>query len=282
MVTPFIRGVVDFKSLEKLVAQQIQGGISGFVVNGTTAESPTLEAEEVKDIFNCVRGKAGSAFPIVLGIGTNSTRSTVAWAERATQWGAQAALAVVPYYNKPPQRGMYLHFKTVAENSGVPIVLYNVPSRTVAGLELETIAALSKLDRIVGIKESTGNISFMEEIRKATGPEFAILSGDDDSCVEFCLRGGDGVISVCSHVIPSELSEFISRAKGGDKNAAKEFDSFKSLMKNLYIEANPIPVKKALQLMGIISSEEMRLPLVSLNESYAGELLSCLKEIKKA
>lgn len=281
LVTPFYKGNVDFESLGRLVAQQRAGGVCGFVINGTTGESPTLEAEEIREIFGFVRDAVGLDFPIVLGVGTNNTTSTVAWAQMASEWKADGALAVVPYYNKPPQRGLFLHFKTVAENSDIPILLYNVPGRTVAGLELDTVVKLSKVPRIAGIKESTGNLDFMEKIKVQVAPDFALLSGDDATCVDFCFRGGHGVVSVCSHVIPKELVDLLSAAKSGQQDAVQKYKSYKELMDCLYQESNPIPVKNALQQMGILKSDELRLPLVSLDSSCIGAMTSCLKNLKK-
>lgn len=256
LITPLKAGQVDYPSLEKLVAQQLAGGVEGFVINGTTAESPTLEWSEAAEIFRRVRAWAPKA-PLVFGTGLNSTVKTIELTQKAAELGADAALVVVPYYNKPPQEGLFQHFKAVAEKSPIPIILYNVPSRTITALSLETIQRLSKVKNIIGIKEASGDIAFAKALRDACGPEFVLLSGDDGSYEEFLRAGGDGVISVATHVKPQEFAD--ATRKGAS------LKNLKGLIDVLFVEANPIPVKKALQKMGIIESAELRLPLVELS-----------------
>lgn len=280
LVTPFQHGEVDFKSLEKLVKRQLDDGVNGFVVNGTTAESPTLTTSEVEKIFAAVKGQVAGAVPLILGTGTNATRSTVEMTKLAGEWGAAAALTVVPYYNRPPQRGLIEHFQAVARASQIPILLYNVPSRTVSGLDASTVGTLSRVDRIVGIKEATGNMDLLAEMRRAAVEDFTFLSGDDLSCVRFCADGGHGVISVSSHLIASSMSEAIAKARARDRGADGAYrERFGDFMKWLYIEANPIPVKMALHWQGILASPELRLPLVALDSAYHKEFQSCLKKL---
>jgi len=259
VVTPFNQNKVDFISLEKILKHQISFGIDGFILNGTTGESPTLSEEEVKEIFHFVKKKISTQTPVIVGTGSNSTEKTIELTKKAEKMGADAALIVVPYYNKPPQRGLFEHFKAIAEQTNIPIILYNVPSRTVTSLELETIKKLSKLPNIIGIKEATGDIEFAKKIRQTCGNEFLLLSGDDGSYDEFAKVGGDGVISVASHIIPSAMKE-------------KRASEYRTLIDLLFCESNPIPVKMALFMMGLIQSPELRLPLVAMSEQNKEKL----------
>jgi 4-hydroxy-tetrahydrodipicolinate synthase len=260
LVTPFQNGAVDYASLEKLIEQQLQGGVEGFVINGTTAESPTLTREERKKIFHFVRERSPKNLPLIFGSGSNSTAQSIEDSREAEKMGADALLLVVPYYNKPPQRGLLEHFKTVAASVEIPSLLYNVPSRTITSLELETIKKLSEHPQIIGIKEASGNIEFAKQIRQSCGKEFILLSGDDGTYDDFIkIAGGDGVISVASHIIPQDMKAIHAGAN-------------KELIDLLFVEANPIPVKMALSLMRIISSPECRLPLVALSEANTDKL----------
>jgi 4-hydroxy-tetrahydrodipicolinate synthase len=263
--TPFKNGKIDFESLQRLLKHQLENGVQGFVVNGTTAESPTLKAEEISELFHFVRKNTPKGFPLIVGTGSNSTAKTIEDSKAAEKMGADALLVVVPYYNKPPQRGLFEHFKAVAGSVGIPVLLYNVPSRTITTLELDTIKKLSEHPNIVGIKEATGNIEFAKEIRKACGKEFILLSGDDGTYDEFMAAGGDGVISVSSHIIPQAMVKIQAR-------------SHKELIDLLFCEPNPIPLKMALHQMGIFSSPECRLPLVTLSENHTESLKKAMKQ----
>jgi 4-hydroxy-tetrahydrodipicolinate synthase len=256
LVTPFLKDKIDYESLEKLIRQQIKGGVGGFVINGTTAESPTLEWPEVESIFKFTRAIVGNNYPLIIGTGSNSTSKTVFDTKKAKELGADAALVVVPYYNKPPQRGLVAHFKAVAEQSNFPIILYNVPGRTITALSLDSIIELAKVPYIIGMKEASGNIEFAKEISLKCGPDFILLSGDDGTYIDFLKNGGHGVISVASHIIPEQFAAWLKNSEQAD-----DFSKYKDLINALFIEANPIPVKKALQIMKIINSAELRLPL---------------------
>lgn len=273
LITPFRGEDVDFASLERLIEQQRQGGVNGFVVNGTTAESPTLSEQEVEKIFAFIRSKVGTDFPLIVGTGSNSTADSIERTRRAESWGADAALVVVPYYNKPPQRGLARHFRAIAQSSELPIILYNVPGRTITSLETETVRALSEVKNIIGIKEASGKIDFAAELRKACGPDFILLSGDDGTYPQFLEAGGDGVISVASHVIPRNFVDWTREARSGNfLLARKEIDRFRKMIDFLFVEANPIPVKKALELMGVIQEAGLRLPLVEMEKGLALQL----------
>ncbi len=265
LITPFFNGEVDFDSLEKLVANQIKRKVSGFVISGTTGESPTLTSLEKFKIYDFIRAKVPKNFPLILGVGGNSTARSIEEAKEAEKMGADAVLSIVPYYNKPPQRGLFEHFKEIASAIHVPCILYNVPSRTITSLELQTIKRLSEHPNIIGIKEASGNIEFAKQIRKECGESFILLSGDDASYDQFMEAGGNGAISVASHLIPEAFAQ-------------RNVSDFKNLVNYLFIEANPIPLKMALYLLQIIRSPELRLPLVKLGEAHTNTLKILLME----
>jgi len=279
LVTPFFKGEIDFDSLKKLIRFQIENGVEGFVVSGTTGESPTLTRDEKRQVLQFVQSEVGDQIPVMFGSGTNSTATTIELSKNAVEWGAQSLLVVVPYYNKPPQRGLVSHFAAIAASVKVPIMLYNVPGRTVASLSMESIEALSKIENIFGIKEATGDVEFGEKVINTCGPEFLVFSGDDGTCVQLAQRGSQGVISVLSHVIPKELSQLHSKARNKEATAVKEFEAYSRLTDLLFKEANPIPVKAALKLMGVIRSDELRLPLVKCHDLSAGEISNELKKL---
>ena len=272
LITPFKDGEVDTASLKKLVRFQLDKGVQGFVVCGTTAESPCLTKDEKEKVFKVVEAESGGQVPLVLGTGSNSTRETIEATREAAYLGADAALVVVPYYNKPPQRGLEQHFIAVAEASDIPVLLYNVPSRTVAKLELDTIVRLSKVKNVIGIKDATGDIELGKKTLAQSKEGFIVTSGDDGTYLDLVAEGGHGVISVASHILPKEFVSWYRKAHATDNSWKPEFDQHKDLIDYLYIEANPIPVKMALALMGVIATPEMRLPLAPLIEPYTSEL----------
>jgi 4-hydroxy-tetrahydrodipicolinate synthase len=277
LVTPFhqVDGVsqVDYVSLEKLVQYQIENGINGFVVNGTTAESPTLKKSEVQKIFSMVRAQVGLNFPLILGTGSNSTETTVTDTIVAEELGADAALVVVPYYNKPPQRGLIDHFKTVARSVDIPIILYNVPGRTITSLDIDSIIELSEFKNIVGIKEASGNLIFDAELKSKIKKDFVFLSGDDGTYLDFLNLGGHGIISVMSNLLTKECIQWTQQVENGQgAEAESSFRSYKKLIDAMYVEANPIPLKWMLHKAGLIASPEMRLPLCSLDQKYYSDI----------
>jgi 4-hydroxy-tetrahydrodipicolinate synthase len=264
LVTPFERGNVDYDSLGRLVQHQLENGINGFVVHGTTGESPTVTSQERKDVFKFIQSKVPKDFLLIAGTGSNSTSITIEATQEAKSWGAQAALVVVPYYNKPPQRGLIQHFQKVSAEGGLPVILYNVPGRTITSLSLDSIVRLAEDPNIIGIKEATGDIELAKSIREKIKRKFLLLSGDDGTYEKFLAVGGDGVISVGSHVLPREF-------------VAGSVNSHLPLIDALFLEANPIPVKKVLQFMGILKSAELRLPLVEMSEEHAPILRELLQ-----
>lgn len=271
LLTPFYNGKVDFVSLEKHLQYQIDNGITGFVVNGTTAESPTLSWSEVEQIFKCVKKLSGK-MPVIVGVGSNSTEKTTETTKKACALGANAVLAVVPYYNKPPQRGLVLHFSEVAKASDVPVILYNVPGRTVTSLSLESIVSLSENKKIIGIKEASGDMDLANKLQQSTPKEFIKLSGDDATYLQFLKLGGDGIISVMSNIITKQCVQWTKNPTESD------FLPYLKFINGIYAEANPIVPKWMLYKMGIFKSPEMRLPLTELDKGLQPATESLLKE----
>lgn len=272
LITPFKNQKVDFSSLKTLVTSQLSGGVQGFVVNGTTAESPTLESSEVEEIFMAIKKQVPKGFPLILGTGSNSTQKTIKDTLKAKTLGADAALVVVPYYNKPTQEGLLQHFTAVADAGGLPIILYNVPSRTVTSMTAATCEALSKNKNIVGIKEASGDMKLAEDIFGKVSSDFSLLSGDDGTFLQQAMLGGVGCISVLSHVIPKQTVDLLRKAIDKDAGATKDFGRYEGLTNLLFKEPNPAPVKYILKKMGIIESDELRLPLVKATSALTKEI----------
>ncbi|HEX4925460.1 MAG TPA: 4-hydroxy-tetrahydrodipicolinate synthase [Bdellovibrionales bacterium] len=280
LITPFSGGEIDFDSLKRLVRFQLDNKINGFVISGTTAESPVLTDREREKIFSFVKSEVAGQVPLIVGTGTNSTQSTIEFSREAEKWGADALLTVTPYYNKPPQRGLVEHFKAVAKAVSVPVILYNVPSRTITSLSLDTIKTLSEADNIIGIKEASGDVEFGRSIYQKCGSNFLITSGDDGTWLQLCSVGGRGTISVLSHLIPGRMVEQLEQLRRREPGVMQEAEKYNDLIKLLFIEANPIPVKAALKMMGIIKSEELRLPLVPLAAEYREPLKRALERLE--
>jgi 4-hydroxy-tetrahydrodipicolinate synthase len=280
LITPFTSKMeVDFKSIEKLVKDQVKRGIKGFVVNGTTGESPTLEESEVKDIWQAVKSAASADSIMILGTGSNSTAKTIKDTQKAVDWKADAALVVVPYYNKPPQRGMFQHFKKVAEETKAPVILYNVPGRTACAMGVETVVELSYVPGIIGIKDATGNMDTADLIAQQVKPEFIKLSGDDGTYADYMSFNGQGIISVGSHIVPELFIQITELAKKKDFDGARKLqEQYKELIDSLYVEANPIPIKKATELLGLTQTGVLRLPLLEASQSTIEKLKRTLHE----
>ncbi len=278
LVTPFKDNQIDFDSLEKLLRWQLDQGIQGFVLHGTTGESPTLTQSEKQKVFQFVQSYVSGQVPLIVGTGTNNTFETIEATRKARSWGANAALVVVPYYNKPPQRGLYQHFREVAEKSDFEILVYNVPGRTITSISVETLEQLSAIPQIIGIKEATGDIELMKSMKEKTRRNFIFLSGDDGTYGEFLKAGGHGVISVASHILPRAMVEWTNWAHRSEWHKIDEATpQFKKIIDQLFVEANPIPVKMALFKMGILSSPELRLPLIELKSELLPELIKEMK-----
>lgn len=262
LVTPMDEsGAVDWSSLEKLVAFHIAEGTDALVAVGTTGESATLDEEEHCEVIKAIVELVNGRIPVIAGTGSNSTREAINLTHRARDVGADACLIVTPYYNKPTQEGLYQHHKAISEAVAIPQILYNVPGRTACDMLPETVGRLAKLKNITGVKEATGDLSRITAIRKLTGPDFAIYSGDDATSRECCLLGGNGSITVSGNVAPKLLHDMITAAIKGDAETALALDNkLIGLHKQLFIQANPIPVKWAVAELGLIG-QGIRLPL---------------------
>lgn len=281
LVTPFKNGKVDYKSLENLVDYQIKNGVQGFVINGTTGESPTLVKDEIETIFNTVKDACEHKVPLILGTGTNSTEKTIANNLMAQRLNADAVLVVVPYYNKPTQAGLVAHFKAIAEESAKPVILYNVPSRTITALSEESIIELSKVPKIIGIKEASGNIDFALNLRNKCQKNFLLLSGDDSTFLDFMDVGGNGIISVMSNLMTKATRGFYEDFKAVNmEKAQSDFKRHQNLINAMYSESNPIPIKWMLYKKNIIATPDMRLPLTTLDPKHYENAENLMRECK--
>lgn len=263
MVTPFdSKGNIDFEKTTKLVNFLIENGSDGLVIAGTTGESPTLSKEEKLALFRHVVNVVQGRVPVIAGTGSYNTYASVELTRKAEETGVDGIMLVCPYYNKPNQRGLYEHFKTIAEKTSLPVMLYNVPGRTVVNLEADTVVALSKIKNIVAIKEASGSVEQMTAIVSNTSKDFTLYSGDDSMTLSALSVGGKGVVSVCSHVVGNEMQEMISAFENGDIiKAARMHQQLLPIMKGMFIAPNPVPVKTALQIKGL-DMGSVRLPLV--------------------
>lgn len=279
IVTPFKDGKVDESALKRLIEFQIINGVDGIVPCGTTGEASTLSYEEHEKVIEITVKEVGGRIPVVAGTGSNSTEEAIELTEKAKRIGADFCLLTTPYYNRPTQEGLYRHFRKVAESVDIPLILYNIPSRTGVNLLPETVARLSEVPNIVGIKEASGSLSQVVEIDRLTKGNFVVLSGDDALFLPMMSVGGKGVISVASNIIPREMKELFSlffhkKDIEGAKNLNRHLFP---LFQVLFIETNPIPVKESLYFMGMME-KEMRLPLCPLSEANREKLKGILKE----
>ena len=273
LVTPFRReGSLDEDALRRLVAFQLSEGIDFLVPCGTTGETPTLEHGEYLAVLRVVLGEVAGKVPVIAGVGGNNTRKVADLAAEVSTLGVQGILSVAPYYNKPTQEGLYQHFKTIAESSAVPTVLYNVPGRTSSNIEPATVARLSKIPNIIGIKEASGSFTQQMEVLNAVEPGFCVLSGDDALTFPLMALGGAGVISVASNEVPGPMSSLARLLLEGKYNEARKLNAqLLPLMLANFIETSPIPVKAALAMMGMIE-EVYRLPLVPMKAENRAKL----------
>lgn len=277
IVTPFKDGIIDEYAFKKLIDRQIEAGITGIVPCGTTGESPTLSHDEHKKVVEMTVNYVAKRVKVIAGAGSNSTREAIELTKHAKNVGADAALIITPYYNKPTQKGLYLHFKAIAETVDIPIVMYNVPGRTGVNISLETICELAKLENIVAIKEASCSVEKVSEIVSKTNIE--VLSGEDALTYPIICVGGKGVISVTSNIIPDIVADMVKAAlKGEFEKASKIHKRIFNLNKKVFIETNPIPVKAALSAMGLIC-EEYRLPLCKMSDENKQILIKELNEL---
>jgi len=276
IVTPFKNNKLDEKALTDLIEWHISEGTNAIVPCGTTGESATLEYDEHYRVIELTVQVVNGRVPVIAGTGANSTSETVMMTGKAREIGADGALLVVPYYNKPTQEGLYQHYKTVAESVDIPIVLYNVPGRTALNMLPQTVARLAELKNVVAIKEATGDMAQVTEIINLCGDKITVLSGDDFTTFPLILLGGKGTISVSANVAPADLSAMCKAANDGNIEEARRLHyKLEPLNKSMFIETNPISVKTALSLMGKIE-EEMRLPLCSMAAANKEKLKNAL------
>lgn len=267
LITPFRNGEIDWQAFEKLVECQIASGTHGLVPCGTTGESPTLSHDEHHMVVDRCIGIASGRVPVIAGTGSNSTREAISLTQHAKKSGADAALVVTPYYNKPSQEGLYQHYKAIHDATDIPIIIYNIPGRSVIDMSIDTMARLAELPRIVGVKDATGDLARPLNLRNRVGADFIQLSGNDDTATAFLAQGGHGCISVTSNIAP-ELCANMHNAWGkGDIVAMTECrDLLAPLHKALFCETSPAPVKYGASLLGY-GTDEVRLPLVSASKA---------------
>jgi len=279
IVTPMqADGTVDFAALEKLIEFHVEAGTNGLVVAGTTGESATLTKTEHVAVIEAVVNMAAGRLPVIAGTGSNSTAQTVELSKQVDALGVDAYLIVTPYYNKPPQEGLIKHFSAVADAVSKPVMLYNVPGRTGVDLLPSSVARLASHERIFGIKEATGDVSRVSELLELCGKDFMLYSGDDPTGREFMLAGGHGVVSVTSNIAPAAMALMCKAAIAGEADQAQELDApLSGLHRDLFIEPNPIPVKWALQRMGMIEGG-LRLPLVGLAAENQAAVEAALRQ----
>lgn len=278
LVTPFKDGTIDEEALCGHIEAQIEDGINGLVPCGTTGESATLTHEEHRRVIEITVETAKGRVPVIAGTGSNSTAESVMLTRFAKEAGADAALIITPYYNKPSQEGLFQHYKEIASNVDLPILLYNVPSRTAVNMSAETTARLSRIDTIVGIKEATGNLEQVSETIKLAEDGFIILSGEDSATLPILSVGGHGVISATANIVPGDMARMCAVFEEGKIKEAKELhERLLPLCKVMFIETNPVPVKTALAMMGRIA-EEFRLPLVEMGKENKEILKKALED----
>jgi 4-hydroxy-tetrahydrodipicolinate synthase len=278
LVTPFKNGNVDEAKLRELVSVHLQHGTDGIVPCGTTGESPGLSHDEHRRVIDIVLEAAGSRLPVIAGTGSYSTADAIELTRYAERAGANAALVVNPYYNKPTQEGLYRHFRAVAEAVAMPIFVYNIQSRTAVNVETDTLARLSRDCRnIVGVKEASGSLDQMSQVIAACGPDFTVLSGDDNVTLPLMAIGGKGVISVIANIVPRETSEMTHAALDGDWKRARELHyKLFPLARAAFIETNPIPIKEAMAMAGMIEPE-FRLPMCRMSDANRERLRAVLR-----
>ncbi len=284
LITPFKNDSLDEENYSRLIQHHINSGTNGIVPAGTTGESPTLSHDEHRKVIEIAVRECKGKIPVIAGTGSNSTAEAIELSKHAEKSGANGLLIVTPYYNKPTQEGLYQHYKKINDNVGIPIIIYNIPSRSVIDMSVETMSKLFELKNIAGVKDATGDLARADQQLKAMGKEFIQLTGEDGNALEFNKRGGRGCISVTANVAAKLCSEFQSSSlSANDSNLqarAKEIDNLLSpLHKALFIESNPSPVKYAASLLKL-SSDEVRLPLVKVREKTKTAINEALKIAK--
>ncbi|NDG89198.1 MAG: 4-hydroxy-tetrahydrodipicolinate synthase [Proteobacteria bacterium] len=283
LITPFKDDSLDVESYIKLIHFHLENGTSGLVPAGTTGESPTLSHKEHQQVIDlCIKESSGK-IPVIAGTGSNSTDEAISLTTHAEKAGANAALIVTPYYNKPTQEGLYQHYKAINDKCGLPIIIYNIPGRSVIDMSVETMARLFELKNIVGVKDATGDLNRVDKQLKAMGEEFIQLTGNDDNALEFNRRGGVGAISVTANIAPKLCSKFQSLTLLSDDKSQKEAESLDKILQpvhhSMFIESNPSPVKYAAKVLGLCD-DAVRLPLVRVTDSTKNIINKALETAK--
>lgn len=277
MITPFRDGQIDEPGLRRLVEFHLRNGTDGLVPCGTTGESVSMTEEEQLRVIEIVVETVNKRIPVVAGTGTNGTAKTIKMTKKAKEVGADAALVVTPYYNKPTQQGLYLHFEAIAKETDLPLVLYNVPSRTSVNMLPETVARLAKIPTIVAVKEASGSMDQVSQIVQSCRSDFAVLSGDDSLTLPMLSLGGAGVVSVVGNIAPAPMSELVRAYRSGNVARAQELHyQIFDLCRAMFYETNPIPVKTAAGILGLCS-DELRLPMCAMGEANRQKLEQVLK-----
>jgi len=281
MITPFDENEkIDFKATRELVNFLIANGTDGLVVAGTTGESPTLTEEEKLDLFSYVVKVVQGRVPVIAGTGSNNTNASINLTKQAEKTGVDGIMLVTPYYNKPSQEGLYQHFNTIAASTTLPVMLYNIPGRSAVNMSADTIVRLSQVDNIVSVKEASGDLDQMTEIISRTADEFTLYSGDDSLTLPSLAVGGNGVVSVASHIIGNEMQDMVTSYKKGEvAHAAAVHRSLLPTMKALFAAPSPTPVKAGLNMLGVNIREDVRLPMVPLNKEEKSILQSVLQPL---
>jgi 4-hydroxy-tetrahydrodipicolinate synthase len=283
LITPFKNNKLDEEAYIKLIHFHLENGTNGLVPAGTTGESPTLSHEEHQRVIDlCIRESNGK-IPVIAGTGSNSTEEAISLTSHAEKAGADGALIVTPYYNKPTQDGLYEHYKAINDNVGIPIIIYNIPSRCVIDMSVDTMAKLFELKNIAGVKDATGDLNRLDATIKKLGPEFIQLTGEDGLALSFNKRGGVGIISVTANIAPKLCSDMQKFSKSNSDNEIKEAERIDQILqpihKSLFIESNPAPAKYAAKLLGLCS-DEIRLPLVKIKKETEEEVKKALNFAK--
>tara|TARA_B100000686_G_scaffold329930_1_gene391605 strand:+ start:96 stop:983 length:888 start_codon:yes stop_codon:yes gene_type:complete len=283
LVTPFKDNNLDEETYIKIINFHLENGTNGLVPAGTTGESPTLSHKEHEKVIEMCINESNGKIPVIAGTGSNSTSEAISLTKHAENVGADGALIVTPYYNKPTQEGLYQHYKSINDNCGIPIIIYNIPGRSVIDMNVDTMARLFELKNIIGVKDATGDLNRVDESLKKMGNEFIQLTGEDGNAFEFNKRGGVGCISVTANIAPKLCSEMQKFSKSSSNNEIKEAERIDKILqpvhKSLFIESNPSPVKYAAKLIGLCD-DEVRLPLVRIMDSTKKEVRKSLISAK--
>ncbi len=283
LITPFKNNELDEESYIKLIHFHLENGTNGLVPAGTTGESPTLSHDEHQRVIDLCIKESNGKIPVIAGTGSNSTEEAISLTKHAEKAGADGALIVTPYYNKPTQEGLYQHYKAINDNVGIPIIIYNIPSRCVIDMSVDTMAKLFELKNIAGVKDATGDLKRLDDTIKKLGPEFIQLTGEDGLALKFNKRGGVGIISVTANIAPKLCSDMQKFSKSNSDNEIEEAERIDQILqplhKSLFIESNPAPAKYAAKLLGLCD-DEIRLPLVKIKKETEDEVKKALSLAK--